>query len=321
MIRRSNLTYGNANNMLPTFFRRFRPQTDRKPRPARDARIDHRTTPQFKFELQRENNIRNIVYWPDFLTFEQLDYKRSHTIGKRFENVSFSHTTIVGIDFGECVFIDCDLINTTFVNCEFHDCTFQNCDPYKISFVNTYIDPQVFVGMLDKHDQSNKGLELFQVLYDNATNTNQYEYASTAEFNKRKWQRYQLTYDHTNDRIKTMFPGFTYRRKWFINVFSWLTFGYGIRSKFLSLWIAPIAFALLAINYVYWDCLQVSGTTEGAIPGNLTNVIFYTLTSHVGVNIFAPASLAGKLLLVFQSGFGLVTIAVALRMFVRLALK
>ncbi len=294
-----------------------------------ETRTDYQTVTEFKFALKKLKNICNATYRPNKLMYSQLDYKRDYTKKKTFENVSFSFTEVVGIDFKECKFVNCDFVGTKFIDCEFHQCTFHRCDPHKISFINTYIDPQVFVEMFQnsadlkkqKRKESNKGLWLFQQLHNNAVLTSQSNFAGVAEFNKRKWQRYQLTWNYKNDRIETIWPVFTFRRKWLANVFSWLTIGYGIRPKFLFLWTLPIAAFIFAFNNLYWDCLKITADNEIAVAGNLGNVIIYTLTTHVGINIFTPGSPAGKTMLVFQSGFGLVTTAVFIGLLVRAALR
>ena len=307
-------------NFITKLSGRFRQNNNLEPSSDHDSRPVFDTALELKFALTDSDHISDVMYWPDRLTFAQFN-ERPFFENKRFENVSFSKTQIEGIDFQKCKFINCQFVNTKFINCEFHECEFQHPDPYKISFTNTYIDPQVFVGTLDKKDVSNKGVSLFQQLYNNAANMNRHDFASTAEFNKRKWERYQLTYDYKKKRIRTRWPLFTFLRKWFANVTSWLTIGYGIRAKFLLYWTIPSTILLIGINYHFWDCLEVTTKNQNDISGNLANVAFYTLTSYVGAYLYAPESLAGKIGLVGQSAFGLFTIAVLLRSFFRLALK
>ena len=314
--------------MLQNILCKIRRRTDTVTPTGAEPRIDCRAVPEFKFVLKTSETISNVTYLPTQLTFSQLDYQRKYTEHKHFQNVSFSFTEIVGIDFKRCEFVDCDFVGTKFINCEFHKCVFRDCEAHKISFVNTYIDPQVFVDMYQKSDDNraykvhaaNKGLWLFQQLYNNAVHTTQTGFARVAEFNRRKWERYQLTWEYMNDRIHTKSPAFTFVRKWLANVSSWLSIGYGVRPKFLFTWAFPIFIMIFAINFTCWDSLEVTEANM-AVSGEFSNVVFYTLTSHVGVNIFTPGSFVGKTMLVVQSGFGLITIAVFIGLFVRAALR
>ena len=317
MIPSSSLPFRSVHNVLQNIFRINRTPANCETPTEYETRADYETVLELKIALNDTKKISNIIFRPNKLTFSQFDFRREFFDGVIFKNVSFSYTEITGINFKDCKFVDCQFLGTNFVDCEFHGCSFQGCDPLKITFTNTYINPQLFVDMLDKSTDANKGLWLFQQLYNNAANTHQPDFERIAEFNMRKWQRYQLVYDHSKGKIST----FTYRRKKLANVLSWLSVGYGIRGKFLFLWIVPITSFLLTFNYIFWDCLGVTGYNEIAITGNWPNVMIYTLTSHVGVNIFTPGSTLGKTMFVVQSGFGLLTIAVFLRWFVRLALR
>ena len=315
--------------MLQNTLRKIRRQTGDVPRTGTDTRTNYRTVPEFKSVLESSKKISNVTYRPAKLTFTQLDHQREYTEHKYFKNVSFSFTEIIGIDFKRCTFVDCEFVGTKFIDCEFHKCVFESCEHHKISFVNTYIDPQVFVDMYQQSDNTpaykvhaaNKGLWLFQQLLNNAVHTTQNGFARVAEFNKRKWERYQLTWEYTNDRIHTNIPAFTFARKWLANISSWLSLGYGVRPKFLFIWALPIFILIFAINYLFWDCLELVDNNQMTVSRDLGNVINYTLTSHVGVNIFVPASFTGETMLVIQSGFGLITTAVFIGLFVRAALR
>ena len=167
--------------------------------------------------LINAKGVVDAIFQPSTLTLgdpapQSSQFPRRLFTDKAFTNVSFSWTTISGVTFRDCVFTDCLFMSTRFVDCEFHDCTFKGCNPHKVVFANTYIDPTVFEGMLDKVKYSNIGMHLFQQLYKNSTEMHQREFADAAELNRQKWVRYTLDYDY---------PGwakmdFEYIRRWLI---------------------------------------------------------------------------------------------------------
>ena len=161
----------------------------------------YRSVDQLKNVLINSNDLRDVMFLPRTLTLKDLGEDLDLFTDKTFTNVSFSKTDISGVSFTRCTFIDCLFINTKIDDCEFHRCNFDGCNPFRIEINSTYIDPRVFEGMINKSKHANVGIHLFQQLYDNAVKTNQPNFARTAEFNMRQWERHILSYRYS-DRSK-----------------------------------------------------------------------------------------------------------------------
>ena len=278
---------------------------------------EFRHVDDLKYALRNSNDLRNVVFFPGSLTFEDLDWQRDSFTNITFNNVSFSITDISGITFRGCTFEDCLFMSTRFINCEFHNCKFIGCNPQKIEFINTYIDPEVFVGMIDEVKHSNIGIHLFQRLYKNAMETEQPKFVRTAEFNMRKWERYDLNYKYPG---WNKFRGACFRI-WSTNILSYLFVGYGLRAKFWFFWAVLMGVFWVTANYFLWDCLDVVGRDDMAIKRNLIDVLFYTVTTLGGSGDLVPRSDVGKLLFLFQAGVGLFIVGLSLRWLVRLAIR
>ena len=178
--------------------------------------------------FRRADDLKNVLYEPDFF---------SPTGGggfkdKRFVNVSFSKTIIQQVTFTRCTFIDCLFIGTLFEKCEFHDCTFKQCNPYKCSFSETYIDPAAFKGMLDSKQHSNIGVALFSRLRLNSAEMHQADFEATADFEFRKWKRYQMEYDRRQKHISS----WTFIRRWVPDITYYAFAGYGYSGTFFAGW-------------------------------------------------------------------------------------
>src|ERR1700730_4007077 len=133
--------------------------------------------------------------------------------GKIFRNASFRSTHFQGIEFRSSRFEDCLFMGATFEPCELHECTFIGCNPYKARFVSTYIDPKVFDRTLDPEHHANIGLFLFQQLRFNAFATYQPDFAESADWLFRKWQRYELNYKFREGKV----TGRRYWSKWILS--------------------------------------------------------------------------------------------------------
>lgn len=263
------------------------------------------------------NDLRNVLYQPNTLTFRDINFNREFFVKTTFTNVSFTRTEVRGIIFRDCKFEDCLFIGTRFVDCEFHACTFINCNPHKVEFINTYIDPAVFEGMLDKVKHWNIGIHLFQALYRNAADTQQSKFLRTAEFNVNKWQRYVLEYRHPGWRKFKDGQG----TEWVVNFLSYILVGYGIRGKFLMSWGIIVALASVIFNYIFWDALNVSRSDGSVSERGIIEVLYYTGTILGGFGDLSPGSDLGKLALLVQLGFGLFLVSLFVRWLIRLALR
>ena len=251
--------------------------------------------------LTNSHGPRDILYEPETLQPPFATEPNNPFHNKKFTNVSFSWTTITGVTFRNCEFTDCLFKWTRFVNCKFYDCTFKNCNPHKVEFENTYIDPSMFVGMLDKRKYSNIGINLFHQLYDNSLKMNQREFVIAAEFNREKWKRYSLDYKYREWKKKF---DRKYLGPWFSNILSWIFLGYGIRFKFVASWM--IAFAALSFfaNFYLWECFSVVGRDGQLAEKGIVRVLYYTATILSGLGDFTPTSDAGRIGFLVENFFG-----------------
>ena len=267
--------------------------------------------------LSNSNDLRNAEFRPDTLTLENVGGIRRFFTEKTFTNVSFSKTKIVGLDFRECKFVGCLFIGTRFVDCEFHNCAFEGCNPYKIEFTKTYINPTSFEGMLNKVEHSNIGIHLFQELYRNAVEMRHGKFARSAEFNLNKWERYVFDHEYPGLKKFTTFRLF----EWLQNVLFWLLAGYGLRPKFLIFLAVAVGAVSVATNYIWWDSLEVLGRAGPVKGKSCIGVVYYTVTTLVGIGDLAPGSDAGKLIFMVQAVFGLILVSLAVGWLVKRALQ
>ena len=272
---------------------------------------------ELKSALRNSNDLRNVAFYPNKLTSKDLERQRSLFTKITFTNVSFSKTEISDVTFQECKFVDCLFIDTRFEDSEFHQCTFRGCNPHKAEFNNTYIDPEVFVGMIDKKKYPNVGIYLFQQLYKNSMSMGQTPFARIAEFNVRKWERYNLKRKYRGQNKSK----WGYFRDWSTNIFSYLVTGYGIRARFWISWAILIGMISVCFNYLFWDYLDVAGRDGTVAKYDLIEVLFYTVTTFVGRGILAPGSDFGKLAFIVQTCLGLFMVGVFLRWIMRLVVR
>lgn len=258
-------------------------------------------------------NIENAIYRPD-----ELKPPRPSNIFKKykFKNVSFTKTTVTGVEFRQCEFEDCLFIGTDFIECEFHHCTFKDCNPYKAKFSKTYIDPQVFVGMLDSEKHSNIGILLFQQLLFNSSENRQPDFAATAEYNFRQWKRFYLQYEYNNNEIKWC----NYLRRWLFNLANQYILGYGVRIRHFLISSLIIFAAISAFNYLFWNHFTVSSSSPLNTEGNgLIKSIYFTIITiaTLGYGDITPATNFGMILSSAEVLFGFVWLGFLLSILVK----
>ena len=93
--------------MLHNFFRLNRP-----------FRVFH-STDDLTEALEISNDLRNVLFEPDHMGWDDFEGKRGIFSNKSFTNVSFSKTEIKDIIFRDCAFVDCLFIGTIFVTANF----------------------------------------------------------------------------------------------------------------------------------------------------------------------------------------------------------
>ena len=291
--------------MLSNFFQLNRPYTE------------FETQERLTDFLLNTRDVRDVLYRPSTLEPFPDSVPRLRFKDTRFTNVSFKSTTISRATFRNCEFVDCLFIGTQFIDCEFYQCAFVDCNPHKITFKNTYIDPSVFEGLLDRVKYWNIGIHLFQQLYENSTAMHQPEFANTAEFNRQKWRRYVL--DHYYPGLKKINPKCI--REWLPNLLYYIFAGYGIRFRFLAAWAVLFGGGSLCLNFTLWDSLHVAGRNGFVEERGLVEVIYYTATMPGGVGDFTPSSDLGRLIFVGESLLGLLIVSLFVTWLVKRALR
>ena len=267
--------------------------------------------------LRNSPGLEDVEYWGDILEPPNVPIAKSPFKDKTFRNVSFKDTIIQGIVFENCKFVRCLFTATQFVDCSFYNCEFKKCSPHKVRFTNTYINPSVFEGMLDESDDSNIGINLFHQLYENSTQMQQFEFASTAEFNRQKWRRYHLNYKLREGQVSRG----EYCNQWLSNYLSYLFTGYGVKFRFVAIWTSVFLMGSFLLNLILWDCMNVVGRDGPSNGRELFEILYYTVTIVPGVGDLTPTSSLGRLMFLIELISGFLVISIFMRWLVRRAVR
>lgn len=265
--------------------------------------------------FQDQDEISDILYWPDTLKGGEGPQKTYDVNGKKFSNVSFSHTKISDLNFTKCVFKDCIFIRAIFDNLEFHDCSFNNCNFGKCRIKNTYIDPTSFSKCLDIKKYANIGTHLFQQLMRNFKDLDQPDFYRGAEFMFRRFKRSETWYKVGKGEIL--------RRKGypliFGNFLAQFSLGYGVRIwRFI---ITTIILFLLfwVLNSHFWGEFGLSELCDTCTNGTWDESLYYTAISlsNLGYGDIVPFSTSGRIWASLQAVIGAIWFAVMASMVFR----
>ncbi len=234
--------------------------------------------------------------------------------GKLFRNVSFRSTIFQNIEFRSSRFTDCLFMGAVFDHCEFHDCSFNGCNPYKARFVNTYIDPALFDGMLDPRRHANIGVFLFQQLRFNAFATYQPDFAETADWLFRRWQRYELSYKF---RRKLVRPAL-YRWRLTVSHLYELISGFGHSFTRFVITSLVLFASIVLLNHTLWQNFSTGDSSVKAShhwysAGYFTAVTLTTL----GYGDITPQTVCGMVLASTEALCGFFWFALLAAMLVR----
>lgn len=263
------------------------------------------TQDELATHMDRSDHLKDVLYEPPLLA---PDRPKNIMSNKTFVNVSFSKTTIRGVNFRRCDFQNCLFIGTVFDHCEFHGCTFVDCNPYKARFTKTYINPAVFSKMLDPKSHSNIGIILFQQLLANSAENRQSGFAQSAEYYFRKWKRYQLEYEY---RKKQISRGYFYRR-WIPDRLYDLFAGYGLRTTPFLVWTVLLFSLILLVNHFLWPRFAMHGYSPGSTRSNWIVTFYYTVItiSTLGYGDITPSSNFGMALAGIEALLGIVWLSI-----------
>jgi hypothetical protein len=255
--------------------------------------------------------IENVIYQPGLFAPVR---PQSIVGGRVFRNVSFRSAHFQGIEFRSSSFEDCLFMGAIFEHCEFHECTFVGCNPYKARFINTYIDPKVFDRTLDPEHHANIGVFLFQQLRFNAFATYQPDFAESADWLFRKWQRYELNYKFLNRRI----TGPTYWSKWTLSHIYELVAGFGHSFTRFAI-TSSILFAIIVIlNHTLWQNFSTGGSALKASHHWYSASYFTAVTlTTLGYGDITPKTVSGMMLAGAEALTGFFWFALLAAMLVR----
>ena len=258
---------------------------------------------------QTSNALQNVVYRPDnwptvALAAESPSIPSPSEIvplprmprqlkGWKFCNVSLSKTKISKVTFTRCDFEDCLFVGTSFLEVEFHHCKFINCNFSKAKFIESYLNPNCFsYNWRIWWHYANTGVGLFQELYENSSKSRQADFQATADFNLRRWERWQQKYELASKNINT------------------IQFIYKVMSSFISEWTTgfgyrPLRFIVTtllfftAVSFVNMHFLSFSLKSDGGIINRMSwpDAIFYTysLMTALGFSSIIPITSCAKI--------------------------
>lgn len=246
--------------------------------------------------IDSQDIIRDIFY-DEGTVFNPGDLRNS-VRNRTFLNVWLKRVVVENVQFHDCIFEDCRMIGTRFLNCEFHDCQFKRCNTHKIQFEHTYINPSSFVEMPDRKHYSNIGVHTYQQLFRNSVEEHQPDFSATAEFEFKKWQRFDLAAKWRDGDPHR----FRIARRWVSNLIFSGSSGYGLRPSRLVGWLFFGLVLAITFNYRYWKCFDFHSSAGLNLAEPTVQLAIYysvvTLTT-LGYGDITP-----------QSNFGLVASSV-----------
>ena len=248
--------------------------------------------------FKTSNDLRSVLYQPDVWVSHQKLFKSI-----RFTNVSFSKTTFSDLTFTECQFEDCLFIGSTFKNVEFHRCKFNNCNFYKTTFDNCYIDPAtISFHKKYRHEAANIGVHIYQQLFENSSKSRQSDFEIKADFEFRRWKRWQLRYDQKVGKINQIDRAL----KWSSSLAYECLAGFGYKP-----WRFVIATILVFTTVSFFNMNVLPGALkhEGLDVGDITlsDSIFYTysMMTALGFSTIVPVTDFAKILAVSEALIGI----------------
>ena len=255
--------------------------------------------------------VENVIYQPG--AFAPI---RPQNIvgGKTFRNVSFRSTHFQSIEFRASRFEDCLFMGAIFDQCEFHECSFDGCNPYKARFIGTYINPNMFDGMLDPDRHANIGVFLFQQLRFNAFATYQPDFAESADWLFRRWQRYELNYKFRAGRLSKRI----YWCKWTVSHVYELISGFGHSFTRFAITSALLFASIVFVNHALWNNFSTGDSVVKAShhwysAGYFTAVTLTTL----GYGDITPRTVCGMMVAAAEALSGFFWFALLAAMLVR----
>lgn len=260
--------------------------------------------------VRADHRVENAVFEPPRLSPARPENRIKNCI---FSNVSFKSTELSGLEFQGCKFEDCLFLGTTFNLCEFHQTQFTGCNPYKAHFVNTYVDPDIFAGMLDPRRHANIGVNLFQQLRSNAFTTHQPDFAESADWLFQKWRRYELNYKHHRKLI----GGFDYWCKWILSAGYETVAGFGHSFRRFALSSVVLFVIVASVNHALWTNFKADSALKASHPWISSSYFTAVTLSTVGYGDITPATVCGMIVAALEAIAGFFWFALLASILVR----
>lgn len=255
--------------------------------------------------------IKDIIYYPDELISPLLT-QRLRIIKTHFKNVSFAKTNIEGVEFSECIFEDCLFMGSRFLDCHFTNCDFIRCNTHRLQIRQSFLDPKSFKNCLNKNLHQNIGLHLYQELLRNSKEAHQPDFSRHAQFNFRRWQRYQRR--HEIDEMRKLPDTWGRRTRGKLSLIPSklfeITLGYGTSLKrFTVTTMATLVFTSF-LNYAYADFFGLEDITSIWDALYLTTIIFTSL----GFGDITPSGDIGRIVISLEAiaGFSLLATLISI---------
>jgi hypothetical protein len=268
---------------------------------AAESAVKIATQDEF-LELVRVNKrIENAIF---FATELRSPRPQNVIRNKAFYNVSFKSTRFYDAEFRYCEFEDCLFVGSQFDRCEIHHCSFKGCNFHKVRFVETYVDPQVFVGLFDPTKHANIGVYVFQQLRSNALNTHQPEFFQTADWRFRRWLRHELIDKFKRKQARWREIWWPVARNWGYEFF----IGYGHSLTRFGLTSLFLFSGILSFNCWFWRSAEMNMTAKVQAVDGLSKAIYYTVVTltTLGYGDITPTTAKGMFVAGIEALLGLV---------------
>ena len=198
---------------------------------------------------RRSNLVENMAYEPSSFAsrLKPLKFRVEDT---KFRNFSFSQTHLSHIEFQNCDFEDCLFVGSLIEKCTFRSCSFSNCNFFRCDVENCFVNPKSFKNCVDRYIDPNIGVSLYRELLQNSRQLAQPEFAREAQFQLKRWTRFQK-----QKEVKDGKKGFLRKFKDYVGIslslVSEVTAGYGLRLTRFSATSIGFVFATSVLNYCF----------------------------------------------------------------------
>ena len=264
---------------------------------------------------RKSSIVENMAYEPSSFAspIEPLKFRVQDT---KFRNFSFSHTHLSHIEFQNCDFEDCLFIGSLIEKCSFRNCSFSNCNFFRCDIENCFVNPKSFGNCVDQYIDPNIGVSLYQELLQNSRQLAQPEFAREAQFQLRRWTRFQK-----QKEVKDGKKGFIEKIKSCASIsLSWvaeITAGYGLRLIRFSATSIGFVFATSVANYCFRSPLGLM--LNGNPIDSFVEAVYFSVIviTSLGFGDITPTTPLGQVIVSLEAVGGFFMFAVLASMLYR----